>query len=47
MLSTIEVLMENSDRIRATEKTSLNAQKPLAMLKKLDYFQNRAAFFEY
>lgn len=43
MLSTIEIFLENSDEIHATEKISLKDQKALvAMLKKLDYDQKRA-----
>ena len=44
MLSTIEILMNNSAEIQATESISLNDQKALvAMLKKLAYNQKRAA----
>jgi len=44
-LSTIEVLMENSARIQADEKISLNEQKALAaMLKKLDYIHKKAQY---
>jgi len=44
-LSTIEVLMENSAKIQADEKISLNEQKALAaMLKKLDYIHKKAQY---
>ena len=43
MLSTIELLMENSAEIKATEKISLKDRKALvAMLKNLAYNQKRA-----
>jgi len=44
-LSNIEVLMENSARIQADEKISLNEQEALAAtLKKLNYIQKRAQY---
>jgi len=45
MLSTLEVLMEIQTGFEPLKKISLNDQKPWTMLKKLDYFQKRAAFF--